>query len=189
MKYDVVIIGGGLAGLTAGLEILKAGKSCAVVSEGRSLHECPRAEFIAEGGKILAGDSVTDGVFGKGRLTAVHTRNLGKNTSLEADSFILATGKFMSRGLVATMTEIIEPLFGCSTKFVEGRDNWLADNFFDRQPFEEFGVVTDSRGRVSIDGKTISNLYAAGEILAGNRDIVESAVEVAAEITGKNAGK
>ena len=36
MKFDVVIIGGGLAGLTAGISLQKAGKSTAIISTGQN---------------------------------------------------------------------------------------------------------------------------------------------------------
>ncbi|MCL8549571.1 glycerol-3-phosphate dehydrogenase subunit GlpB [Proteus mirabilis] len=36
MKFDVIIIGSGLAGLTAGIRLAEAGKSCAIISNGQS---------------------------------------------------------------------------------------------------------------------------------------------------------
>lgn len=36
MKFDVVIIGSGLAGLTAGISLAEAGKTCAIISNGQS---------------------------------------------------------------------------------------------------------------------------------------------------------
>lgn len=181
MRYDVVIIGGGLAAMTAGVILRRSGKSCIAVAEGLSLHDTPRKDFISSGGLVLAGDSVVGGVFGNGKLEAVRTRNL-ENTLLEADYFILATGKFFSRGLVSTMDSVFEPIFGADVIYDEDSSKWCSPDFYAPQPFEKFGVATDGEGRVMIGGRPVSNLYAAGEILAGEIDIVNSAEEVCRRI-------
>lgn len=181
MRFDVVIIGGGLAGMTAGVELLKAGKSCVAVSEGLSLNEPPTSEFMRLGGTLLLGDSVVRGSFEGSTLLYVQTAKLGA-TKLEAQNFILATGKFFSKGLISDRDSIREPVFGCDVCYDRDRNNWTAPDFFAPQPFEEFGVETDANGRVSVGGMTIDNLYAAGEILKGRVDIVESALEVCRRI-------
>lgn len=183
MKFDVVIIGGGLAGLTAGVRLQKAGHRCAAVAEGLSLNECPRKEFLELGGTLFPGDSVVGGSFDGGSLKWVETGNLS-GTHLEADNFILSTGKFFSRGLISNMDGIAEPVFGCDVEYDRDLRNWTVAEFFETQPFEKFGVVTDEKGRVKINGKVVDNLYAAGEILAGSPDIVASAEKVADEIIG-----
>lgn len=177
MKFDVVIIGGGLAGMTAGVALLRAGRRVAAVSEGLSMHETPRAEFISFGGTFLPGDSVLRGEWDGDRLLRVYTRNL-EETPIEADAFILCTGKFFSRGLIATMDAVIEPVFGCDVQWEKDRDKWCDPSFFAPQPFEKFGVRTTPEGRVLRGGRAAENLYAAGEILAGEVDIVNSALDV-----------
>lgn len=177
MRYDVVIIGGGLAGITAGLQLQKNGKRTVVISAGLSLHETPRSEYVAAGGTILAGDTVTGGKMENGRLSHVTTHNLG-STLMYADNFILCTGKFFSKGLVSTMDKVFEPVFGCDVQYEHDRTKWVCPEFGEEQPFMSFGVVTDGDGRVSIDGSVVENLYAAGEILAGKVDITESALKV-----------
>lgn len=176
MKYDVIIIGGGLAGFTAGIRLLQAGRKCCIVSGGLSLHEVPKAQFKELGGVVLAGNRVVDGEWDGDRLVSAGTSNL-EGTRLKADNYILATGKFFSRGLVATMDEILEPLFGCDVDYVPGRANWIDPDFFAPQPFESFGVRTE-RGLVLRGGRRTENLYAAGEILAGDVDIEKSAMDV-----------
>ena len=176
MRYDVVIIGGGLAGTTAGLELQKAGLSCCIVSEGLSLHSTPKAEYVRCGGTFLPGDSVIGGIWDGNRLLSVRTRNLD-GTPLEASHFILATGKFFSRGLVATMDAVLEPVFGADVEFDPCRDRWYDPDFFAPQPFESFGVRTEGC-RVLFGGRPADNLYAAGEVLCGQGDIIESALEV-----------
>lgn len=174
MRYDVVIIGGGLAGMTAGVELQKAGLRSIVVAGGRSLHTTPSEKYSALGGIVLRGDFAVSGEWDGSMLKSIHTKNLGA-TTLQAPFFILATGKFFSRGLISTMDGIYEPVFGCDVEYDHDRAHWVDSDFFKPQPFEEFGVVTDEYGRVMIKGSCAENLYAIGEILAGKVDIVESA--------------
>lgn len=181
MRFDIVIIGGGLAGMTAATALQKAGRKCAVVAEGLSLHEAPRSGFISMGGTLFAGDSVIGGEWDGNTLRCVFTRNL-EGTRLEADHFILATGKFFSRGLISTMGKVFEPVFGCDVLYEPDRDKWVNPDFFSAQPFETFGVMTDDAGHVLMGGAPAANLYAAGEILSGSPDIVKSALDVCRNI-------
>lgn len=177
MKFDVVIIGGGLAGLTAGVELCRVGVGCAAVAEGLSIHNAPMKEYVDAGGVLLSGDSVVRGEWEGNRLLRVFTRNL-ENTPLEAGNFIISTGKFFSLGLRSDMNRIYEPVFDCDVLYDADRENWVNPDFWGVQPFETFGVRTDAEGRVYVKGVPSVNLYAAGEILAGKVDIVKSALEV-----------
>ena len=181
MKFDVVIIGGGPAGVTAGLELQLKGKSCCIVSSGLSLRETRKSEFIAAGGVFLMGDTVTGGEWSERVLLSVRTGNLG-NTLLEARHFILATGKFFSRGLMAAPDRVYEPVFGSDVEFDPDPQKWCVNDFFAPQPFESFGVRTLEDGRVLFGGEPADNLYACGEVLAGSHDIVQSALDICRNI-------
>lgn len=188
MRYDVVIIGGGRAGIAAGTALEKAGLRCAIVAAGLNLAKTSREEFISLGGTVFKGDKALEGVWEGRRLKAVRTKNLGR-TLLVADSFILATGKFFSRGLVATMDKVIEPVFGADVEYDPDRGNWIDPDFFAPQPFERFGVRTDTHGLLLVGGEVSENLYAAGEVLAGRPDVEKTALMVADEILKSYAGK
>jgi len=181
MRFDVVIIGGGRAGIAAGTALERAGLKCAIVAAGLNFEKTPRSEFISLGGTVFKGDRALEGVWDNHFLKAIKTRNLGR-TLLSADYFILASGKFFSRGLVATMDRVYEPVFGADVEYDEDRGNWTVPDFFAPQPFEKFGVLTDGSGRLMIGGVASENLFAAGEILAGRPDVEQTAIKVAEEI-------
>ncbi len=145
------------------------------------------------GGTYLLGDNVTAGYMDGDRLTAIDTANLGHG-SLKAKNFILATGSFFSRGLVAEPDRIFEPVFGVDVATEGDRSEWFKENIFEAQPFVEFGVITDDDFRVRKDGKTISNLYAVGSILGGCNSLKEGsgagvAVVTAMEVANRLADK
>ena len=167
--------------MTAATQLQRSGLKCAVVSEGLSLHKAPGTEFRAAGGTILAGDRVTSGVIKDGKLLSVNTEKLA-GVPLEASAFILATGKFFSRGIVADMDSVYEPVFGLDVEYAADRSIWFSESFAAPQPFLGFGVKTID-GRALKDGSPIVNLFPAGEVLAG----VSSAQEDATELIRKTA--
>ena len=188
MKFDVIIIGAGSAGMQVASALQKAGRKTAVIGLGRSINEVEVHPYERLGGTLLIGDSVTEGLFDGGCLKAVRTVNLGAYP-LEAEHFVLATGKFLGGGLVSDMEGIYEPLFGLDVDYDPDRSRWFRESFGASQPFLRFGLKTDAKSRPSIGGRTVENLYACGEILAGisavdgQEAIAASAAKVIATLT------
>lgn len=177
MKFDAVIIGGGLAGMTAATALQQGGLKCAVVAEGLSLSGASREAYTAAGGTLLAGDRVTGGTIENGRLVSIRTEKLG-DVTLEARAFILATGKFFSRGIVADMQKVYEPIFGLDVQYDADRSTWFSPSFAAPQRFLEFGVIAED-GCAVRNGVKIENLFPAGEVLAG---LSSAASDATAEI-------
>lgn len=177
MKFDVVVIGGGLAGMTAATALQQGGLRCAVIAEGLSLSGASREAYTAAGGTLLAGDRVTGGTIENGRLLSIRTEKLG-DVTLEARAFILATGKFFSRGIVADMQKVYEPIFGLDVQYDADRSTWFSPSFAAPQRFLEFGVIAKD-GCAVRNGVKIENLFPAGEVLAG---LSSAASDATAEI-------
>lgn len=168
MKFDVVVIGGGTAGYEYAMSALNKGFSCALVSKGRSLDNVSYRIFVDEGGVLLMGDSAIRADISNSKVERIYTLKLG-STPLVADEYVLATGRFFGGGLVSDMNGIREPVFGLDVRFQANPSSWFNRDFFDRQPFEEFGVITDSEGHPFINGVLISNLIVKGGILASKQ--------------------
>lgn len=83
---------------------------------------------------------------------------------------ILATGRFFGKGLKASLSGILEPVFGLPIVQPEGREQWHATTFFESKghPVNSAGVEVDSAFRpLGKDGLPVhDNLRAAGAILA-----------------------
>lgn len=125
-----------------------------------------KAYFTKLGGVYMLGDSVTSGEFAGDSLSAIRTLNHG-DTLFEADSFVLATGSFFSRGVKASQTDVFDPVFGLDTDFAANRPDWYSADMFGRQPYMEYGIKTDASFRASRGGKTVENLFVAGSALSG----------------------
>lgn len=197
MKFDTIIIGAGLAGIKTALRLQAAGQNCALVYEGRSLHTEGKEligtkDFEKMGGTCFNGDKAVRGEFEGKVLKALYTEKLS-DVPLEADNYVLATGKFFGKGLVADMYKVYEPIFGLDVEFDPDRSTWFDPDFYAEQRFLSFGVRTEG-GRAFRDGILLENVYAAGEILAGVSITAPDAVSaiagsaelVATKILGKD---
>ena len=128
--------------------------------------------FRALGGEYFLGDTVLSADIESGRVGRIFTANHG-DIPLEADNFVLATGSFFSKGLVATPDRIVEPVFGADTVYDADRSLWYTLRFFDRHNYQAYGVKTDGGLRAVKDGAPIENLYCAGAGLAGFHPVQE----------------
>ena len=127
-----------------------------------------KRRFEVLGGTFLMGDEVTSAALHEGVVSSITTRNLD-TARLFADHFILASGGYFSKGLVATPTQVYEPLFGLDIDYPEERKDWYDADFFAQQPFMDFGVKTDASLHAVKDGEPMKNLFCIGSVLGGTR--------------------
>lgn len=142
-----------------------------------------KSEFEKLGGRFFMGDTVTDAEFNaEGNVTSVGTSNFG-DIRLYADNFVLASGSFFSKGLTATPENVFEPIFNADIIHEQERENWFDRNFWDKQNYISFGVKTDNKMNVLVNGKAVSNLFAAGSIIGGCNSLYEGSGGGVAMIT------
>lgn len=132
---------------------------------------CNRFKHL--GGTYFLGDKVEGGCIKGNHLQEIKTNNHG-NVRLEADQFILASGSFFSKGLVATPHKIFEPIFGLDINCNKNRDQWIDENFFEDQPFMSYGVETDKYFHALKEGQPIENLYVAGSVIGKTNSMKEN---------------
>jgi glycerol-3-phosphate dehydrogenase subunit B len=132
-----------------------------------------KSEFEKAGGRFFLGDTVVEAKKAEdGRIMNICTLNFG-DIRLEADNFVLATGSFFSKGMIATPDKVYEPVFGIDLSYPEGRDQWFDRNFWDRQNYISYGAKTNTAMNAFRNGKPVSNLYVAGSILGGCNPLYE----------------
>ncbi len=132
-----------------------------------------KAEFEKAGGRFFLGDTVIESAADEnGNVKSVSTVNFN-DIRMEADNFVLATGSFFSKGLIATPEKVYEPVFGIDLTYGEGRENWFNTNFWEKQNYISFGAKIDADLNASIDGKKIGNLYAIGSVTGGTNALYE----------------
>lgn len=126
-----------------------------------------RHYFQMLGGTYLMGDTAVSGAFDGNRLTSVTTAKLG-DMPLKADQFVLATGSFVSRGLVADYERVYEPVLGLDVDADGNREQWTRFGILEPQAYWRYGVKTDTDLCCQLWGKTINNLRAIGSVLSGH---------------------
>ena len=94
----------------------------------------------------------------------------GPETTVIADNVLLATGRFLGKGLVARREGIREALLNIPVSQPENRSCWHREHFLDPKghAINLAGIEVDDRFRpVKAPGRPVyDNLYAAGSILA-----------------------
>jgi len=129
-----------------------------------------RHYFQMLGGVYLLGDTAIKGDIQDGKVTAVSTSQLG-DMPLRADNYVLATGSFISKGLVADYEHIYEPVMGVDVDADGDREKWSQFGFMEEQAYMGYGVATDGELRCLKGGQVISNLWAIGSVLSGHDSI------------------
>ncbi|MDR0349330.1 MAG: glycerol-3-phosphate dehydrogenase subunit GlpB [Tannerella sp.] len=128
--------------------------------------------FRESGGYYMLGDAVNNIQIASDGSFEVATDNHGRVHFCSPD-LVLAAGSFFSKGLVALRDKIVEPIMGLDTDSSDNRNEWYADDFFDAQRYQFYGVKTDPAFHVMKDGKVIENFHAAGAILSGFNPLKE----------------
>lgn len=125
-----------------------------------------RRSFEEAGGIYMLGDTIVKADFKDDAVQAVYSVN-HNDIAFVAKNYILASGSYFSNGLVAQPDGIIEPVFHSDVDYTSNRDNWYDKAFFHKQNYMTFGVATDEKLRVKIDGRVQQNLFAIGSVLGG----------------------
>ena len=132
-----------------------------------------KSEFEKAGGRFFLGDTVIESTADEnGNIKNISTVNFN-DIKMEAENFVLATGSFFSKGLIATPDKVYEPIFGIDLTYNAGRENWFNTQFWKKQNYISFGAKVDADLNASIDGKKIDNLYAIGSVAGGTNALYE----------------
>ncbi|WP_042663092.1 glycerol-3-phosphate dehydrogenase subunit GlpB [Haloferax sp. ATB1] len=126
-----------------------------------------------------------------GHVDAVLVDRKGREVPYGADSFVLATGGLVGKGLDSDRTAVREPVFDCRVPQPSDRYDWFVDDAFGAHPYARFGVEPDAEMRpLAADGTPeFGNLYAAGAVVGGADAAREKSAAGVSLATGVVAGR
>jgi len=125
------------------------------------------------------------------RLDSVLVEHKGRDVPYAADSFVLATGGLVGKGLDSDRERVREPVLGCHVPQPDDRYDWFVDDAFGDQPYARFGVRVDESMRpLDADGDAeFDNLRAAGAVVGGADVAREKSASGVSLATGLVAGR
>lgn len=138
---------------------------------GVRINAALRHYFQMLGGRYILGDTVCKAVIEGDSVTEMHTTKL-QEMPLQADNYVIATGSFMSRGLVADFERVYEPLLDLDTNAPSDHDQWSRYGMMGDQPYMSYGVITDENFHPLKNGKPMANVFAIGQVLGGHNPVV-----------------
>ena len=134
---------------------------------GSRMQTMLRHYFQMLGGNYLTGDTANGGEFEGDKLLNVTTAKLS-GMPLKAKNFVLATGSFVSRGLVANYERVYEPVLNIDVDADGDREQWTRFGVLEAQAYSRYGAATDGTLRCLKRGKPVENLHAIGSVLSGH---------------------
>lgn len=114
----------------------------------------------------MPGDDVLRADISNHHVTQLWTRK-HEDIPLRARHVVLASGSFFSNGLIAGRDRVREAVFDLDVMQSDKRSDWYRDDVFDSQPWQQFGVRTDTQLRGLRQGTVVENLYVIGSVLGG----------------------
>ena len=125
-----------------------------------------------------------------GRVEHVLVDRKGREIPYSAETFVLATGGLVGKGLDSDRTGVREPAFDLHVPQPANRYEWFVDDVFGEQPYARFGVRPNARGQpLDADGEVqYINVFAAGSVVGGADVAREKSASGVSLATGHVAG-